>query len=115
MDKVTATRGVRLLPDDLRRRAAEGEHMASTAATPMRYVVGIDVAKHTHVICALEAPDGAIRHQPSAIAASAEGYALLVSWLATWRAAAPPEALLIGLEATGVLWEPLDAALTQAG
>ncbi len=89
--------------------------MESTASSPTRYVVGIDVAKHTHVVCALEAPGGAIRHKPSVIEASAAGYTLFLSWLATWRAGETPEAVLIGLEATGVLWEPLYDTLTQAG
>ena len=73
----------------------------------MRCVVGIDVAKQTHVVCALEAPTGVRRHQPSQIEATREGDALLLSWVATGRASAQPEAVLIGLEATGVLWEPL--------
>jgi transposase len=81
----------------------------------IRCVVGIDVAKQAHVVCALEAPSGALRHKPSQIEATREGYTLLLSWLATWRAGAQPEAVLIGLEATGVLWEPLYDALTQAG
>ncbi|HZC79428.1 MAG TPA: IS110 family transposase, partial [Ktedonobacterales bacterium] len=72
-------------------------------------------AKQAHVVCALEAPSGALRHKPSPIAATREGYALLLSWLATWHADAQPEAVLIGLEATGVLWEPLYDALTQVG
>ena len=50
----------------------------------IRCVVGIDIAKHAHVVCALEAPSGAMRHKPSRIEASAEGYALLCSWLETW-------------------------------
>jgi Transposase len=75
-------------------------------------VVGIDVAKQAHVVCALEAPSGAVLHKPSRIEATAEGYALLYSWLGTWGA---PEQTLIGLEATGPLWEPLYEHLTQAG
>ncbi len=75
-------------------------------------VVGIDVAKQAHVVCALEAPSGALRHKPSRIEATAEGFAQLRSWLATWDA---PERTLIGLEATGPLWEPLYEDLTQAG
>jgi transposase len=78
-------------------------------------VVGIDVAKRVHVVCALEAPRGVLRHKPSQIEATREGSARLLSWLATWRAGTQPETVLIGLEATGVLWEPLDDALTQAG
>jgi hypothetical protein len=49
------------------------------------------------------------------IEATQEGYAVLLSWLATWHAGAGPAAVLIGLEATGVLWEPLYDALIQAG
>jgi transposase len=85
------------------------------ASTPPRYIVGIDVAKQAHVVCALEAPSGAIRHKPSAIEATTEGYRLLLSWLTTWRAGEPPAAVVIGLEATGVLWEPLYEALIHAG
>ncbi len=80
-----------------------------------RCVVGIAVAQHAPVVCALEAPGGALCHKPSPIAATTEGSALLLSWLATWRAGGEPEAVLIGLAATGVLWEPLYDALTQAG
>lgn len=36
-------------------------------------VVGIDVAKQAHVVCALEVPSGAVRQKPSRIEASAEG------------------------------------------
>jgi transposase len=78
----------------------------------LRCVVGIDVAKHAHVVCALEAPGGAVRHKPSPIDATAEGYAMLQEWLESW---AEPGAILIGLEATGTLWEPLYDTLTQAG
>ncbi len=81
-----------------------------------RCVVGIDVAKQAHVVCALEAPSGAIRHKPSrieaTIEATAEGYALLRSWLQTWGT---QETVLLGLEATGPLWEPLYDTLTQVG
>ncbi len=78
----------------------------------IRCVVGIDVAKQTHVVCALEAPSGAMRHKPSQISASTEGYARVQQWLHSW---ADPGAILIGMEATGTLWEPLYEALTQAG
>jgi transposase len=77
-----------------------------------RCVVGIDLAKQAHVVCALEVPSGAMRHKPSRIEASAEGYALLHSWL---QDGGTPETILLGLEATGPLWEPLYESLTQAG
>ena len=64
-------------------------------------VVGIDVAKASHVVCVLEAPSGKVRQRPKSIAATAEGYAELGQWLTTWGG---PEAVLIGLEATGCLW-----------
>jgi transposase len=78
----------------------------------IRCVVGIDVAKHAQVVCALEAPSGAMRHKPSRIEASVEGSALLCSWLETWGS---PEQTLMGLEATGPLWELLDEWLTPVG
>jgi hypothetical protein len=45
----------------------------------IRCVVGIDVAKQAHAVCALEAPGGAVRHKPSRIEATGEGYAVLRS------------------------------------
>src|SRR5262249_3777397 len=73
---------------------------------------GIDVAKDAHVVCALEAPSGTVRQRATRIAATAEGYAQLGRWLLAWGT---PAEVLMGLEATGVLWEPLYAAVTQAG
>ena len=81
-------------------------------SSQIRCVVGIDVAKDAHVVCALSAPNGAVRQRATRIEATAEGYAQFVQWLRAWGA---PEILLIGLEATGVLWEPLYEAVTQAG
>lgn len=63
-------------------------------------VVGIDVAKDAHVVCALSVPSGTMRQRATRIEASAQGYAQLCQWLRAWG---EPEALLIGLEATGVL------------
>lgn len=77
-------------------------------------VVGIDVAKTSHVVCALDAPSGTVRLKSTAIPATAAGYAQVVGWLREW-AAGDPARLLIGLESTGSLWEPLYDALTQAG
>ena len=78
----------------------------------VRCVVGIDVAKAAQVVCARDAPDGRVRQRPRRIAATAEGHAALLAWLGSWGA---PAAILIGLEATGPLWEPLHDALTAAG
>jgi transposase len=78
----------------------------------IRCVVGIDVAKTAHVVCALEAPSGVLRHKSTTLAATAAGHAQLLAWLGEWG---EPAALLIGLESTGSLWEPLYDALTQAG
>jgi transposase len=81
-------------------------------APEIRCVVGIDVAKQFHVVCALEAPTGTLRQRATRIAATAEGYAQLCAWLRTWGEKA---SLLIGMEATGTLWEPLHDTLLQAG
>lgn len=81
-------------------------------AAEIRCVVGIDVAKQAHMVCALDAPSGAVRQPPTRIEASAEGYARVCAWVQEWGR---PEAILIGLEATGNLWEPLYDALVQAG
>ncbi|HEV8194014.1 MAG TPA: IS110 family transposase, partial [Ktedonobacterales bacterium] len=78
----------------------------------IRCVVGIDVAKTSHVVCALEAPSGAVRLKSTSIPASAAGSAQLVDWLHAWGEAST---LLIGLESTGSLWEPLYDTLVQAG
>ncbi len=75
-------------------------------------IVGIDVAKHAHVVCALEAPSGTLRQKPFTIEASAPGYAALCERLASWGECT---SILVGLEATGPLWEPLYEALTGAG
>jgi transposase len=81
-------------------------------AAQIQYVVGIDVAKQAHVVCALNARTGAVQQRPLTIAATAEGYAQLCALLQAW---AEPAALLVGVEATGCLWEPLYDALTAAG
>lgn len=78
----------------------------------IQYVVGIDVAKRSHTVCAIAAPAGTIHLRPRAIPATAEGYAALCSLLRSWG---PPETILLGLEATGCLWEPLYESLTHAG
>jgi len=66
------------------------------ALPEIRCVVGIDVAKSAHVVCALEAPSGAVRLKSTPIPATGAGYAQLVEWLDTW-AAGDPAQLLIGL------------------
>lgn len=78
----------------------------------LRYVVGIDVAKHAHVVCALEVPSGAVHCAPRTVPATRVGYEQLLAHLMSWG---PPETMLLGLEATGVLWEPLYEVLTRAG
>jgi transposase len=78
----------------------------------VRCVVGIDVAKRSHVVAAVDAPTGTVRQKALKIEATAAGYAGLCAQLARWGA---PPALLVGLEATGCLWEPLHDALTRAG
>src|SRR5258708_27981705 len=85
------------------------------APSALRCVVGMEGAKRAQVVGVRGAPGGGLRHTPSRSEATSAGYALLQSWLATWGAGREPETMLIGREATGVLWEPLDDALTQAG
>lgn len=57
-------------------------------------------------------PQGVVRQRPRSIEATANGYQELCRWLAAWGT---PETLLIGLEATGCLWEPPYDALMHAG
>lgn len=85
-----------------------------TAMLPpeIEYVVGIDIAKRSHVVCALDAHTGKVHLRPRAFEATAAGYAELRAVLRAWGA---PGALLLGLEATGCLWEPLYEDLTRAG
>jgi transposase len=78
----------------------------------VRCVVGIDVAKRSHVVCALAVPTGAVRQKAFKIEATAAGYDGLCTQLARWGT---PEEVLIGVEATGCLWEPLYDALTRTG
>src|SRR5258708_28509435 len=75
------TRGPRPGGQRTAARADEPKQEEEQAMTPaeMRCVVGIDVAKQTHVVCALEAPTGVRRHQPSQIEATREGDALGLS------------------------------------
>jgi transposase len=78
----------------------------------MCYVVGIDVAKHAHVCCVLEVATAKVCVRAHTIRASTDGYGELVQLLGRFGA---PATMLVGLEATGCLWEPLYAALEQAG
>ena len=75
-------------------------------------VIGIDVAKASHVVCALDVRSGTVLQRPRSIAATAEGYADLCQWLTQWGG---PETVLVGLEATGCLWEPIHDTLTRSG
>ena len=78
----------------------------------VRCVVGVDVAKRSHVVCAVEVASGTVRQKALKIPATAEGYTHLQAQLAQWGA---PHQVLVGVEATGCLWEPLYDALTRAG
>jgi transposase len=64
------------------------------------------------VVCAREVPGGTVRHKPGRLEASAQGHAQLRAWLQSWGT---PPTILLGLEATGPLGEPLSDALTHAG
>src|SRR5262252_3246281 len=74
--------------------------------------VGIDVGLREHRSAVLDR-DGEAVGQSFTIAASKDGVATLVRTLAA-RAATPAHTL-IGLEASGHLWENLEAALVGAG
>lgn len=87
--------------------------MNALDAGDVRYVMGIDVAKQAHVVCALCAPSGQVQLPATTIAATWEGYAQVLAWLRAWTST--PESVLIGLEATGTLWESLYGTLVQAG
>jgi transposase len=78
----------------------------------VRCVVGIDVAKRRHTACAVAAPAGAVLQKAWPVEATAAGYAGLAARLTRWGA---PHEVLVGVEATGCLWEPLHDALTGAG
>jgi len=67
-------------------------------APEIRYVVGIDVAKRTHTVCALDAQTGKVQLRPRTIEATATGYAEVCTLLQTWG---DPQTILVGLEATG--------------
>ncbi len=81
-------------------------------AAEIAYVVGIDVAKQSHTVCLLDTQTEKIVQRPRTITATAEGYRALNALLQKWGT---PATILIGLEATGCLWEPLYDALTAAG
>jgi transposase len=74
--------------------------------------VGIDVALRAHRIAVLDR-DGEAVGPSFTIAASKDGVATLLRTLAA--RAAPAAQTLIGLEASGHLWENLEAALGGAG
>jgi hypothetical protein len=70
-----------------------------------RYVVGIAVAQQAHMVCAVSAPSGQVQLPPRRIPASREGQAQVLTWLGAWTP--EPASILVGLESTGALWEPL--------
>src|SRR5262249_33709728 len=90
------------------------EEVACMLPLEIGCVVGIDVAKSAHVVCALDVPSGAVRLKSTPLPASAAGYAQLVGWLREWDRG-EPACLVIGLQSTGNLWEPLYDVVTQAG
>jgi transposase len=79
---------------------------------PARFTVGIDVALHTHRIAVL-GPDGEACGPSFTIAATADGVAHLRATLQAHGA--QPAQMIVGLEATGHMWENLEAALTATG
>ena len=77
-----------------------------------RYSVGIDVASRTHRVAVL-GPGGEAVGKSFTIEATAAGFADLLRALRA-RGAEPGQTV-IGLEATGHLWENLEGYLTRAG
>lgn len=78
----------------------------------IEWFVGIDVALQTHRVAVLDR-DGEAVGQSFTIAATKDGFTTL---LQTLRArGATPAKTLVGLEATGHLWENLEAAVVGAG
>jgi transposase len=73
-----------------------------------QFHLGIDVAK-AKLDCALRLPNGKFRAK--VIANSPEGFALLVTWLATHNAHQPH----VCMEATGIYWEEVAQYLATAG
>lgn len=76
------------------------------------YVIGIDVALRHHRV-ALLGPDGEAIGRSFTIEAAGAGFAALERTLR--ERGVPPDQSLIGLEATGDLWENLHTHLTAAG
>lgn len=86
-------------------------------APEMHCVVGIDVARAG--ACGLRArgtqrggAPQAESHRVVPWRRAPKGYAQVRAWLESWGT---PETILLGLEATGPLWEPLYDTLTHAG
>src|SRR5262249_51490088 len=90
-------------------RGALPSHERSAMAEPF---VGIDVALREHRIAVLDR-DGEAVGPSFTIAASQDGVATLLRTLAARDATAAQT--VIGLEASGHLWENLEAALVGAG
>ncbi len=76
------------------------------------YVIGIDIAKQSHMVCIVRNPDGVQVRKPFAIAATQEGIAQLLQQVSQ---ATNSQSCVFGMESTGILWEPLYEALTRAG
>ena len=76
------------------------------------YSVGIDVALRSHRVAVLGA-DGEAIGKSFTIESTARGFAALVETLHERGAGAARS--VVGLEATGHLWENLEAHLTRAG
>ncbi len=73
-----------------------------------QFHLGIDVAK-AKLDCALRLPNGKFRAK--VVANSQEGFALLVTWLASHKAPQPH----VCMEATGIYWEEVAQYLATAG
>ncbi|MDQ5854399.1 MAG: IS110 family transposase [Chloroflexota bacterium] len=92
--------------------AAEPTSSAAPAATPLRYVVGLDVGSEMCSAAVLR-PDKSVLLKPFVFANTGAGFALLDAKLA--QLGCSPHQVLVGLEATGRYWEPVYHLLAQRG
>jgi len=76
------------------------------------YYVGIDIAKRSHVACVMQ-EDNTLKVAPFAFGADEAGFGELVQTLEALKVA--KEAILIGMEATGLLFENLYRHLRNLG
>jgi transposase len=68
-------------------------------------IVGIDVAKHTHVTRILF-PDGS-ESKAFGFSNNRRGFEDFIAWISSYKGKAENGSIIVGLESTGHYWEPL--------